>query len=157
MSRKKKPTNIVVMPGTELNQGPPATIMKTYRDHSGMILFHDPRHERCRGTGFLIEYLLVATADGEHWESRAYDCSCRPEMDSRPRFDRDRPVLAGMNQSDLEAACDQAMYTAEQRENQRAIMSELMATSVDKRFGRVMDLVKPAPREMPSGSHGEAI
>lgn len=113
------------------------------KDGNGQDCFHDPNHLRCHGTGFLLEHVLKVTADGERWSTWALDCSCRVDLPTRANFDRDRPIHAGMTQGQLDEARDLAMFTPSEREAHADLLRKLMALPPGKRFGAIMDLVKP--------------
>lgn len=126
------------------------TVLKTYRDHSGNTIYHYPNHERCRGTGFLTMYYIVAMEEGERWVSRAWDCSCRNEVTGRFSFDRHNHQFVGMTQDELDAEYFRARYTDEEQAKINGEISRVLSLPVGKRLGAIMDIVKPMPREVPA-------
>lgn len=126
------------------------SILKTYRDHSGNTIYHDPGHDRCRGAGFLTMYYIVAMEEGERWVSKTWDCSCRNEATGRFSSDRHNHQFVGMTQDQLDTEYFRARYTDEEQAKINGEISRVLALPVGKRLGAIMEIVKPMPREVPA-------
>lgn len=131
------------MAGKKGHEGPQPTILKNYQDHRGNQIFHDPRHARCHGTGYLIESYVITVDEVEEWRHRAWDCSCRNELGTRADFDRGNPALRGMTQDQLDQEAYRVRYTDEEKAAHEGILSRILAHDPNRRIGAIMGVLRP--------------